>query len=169
MSNILYGPNSKPPKKLFSLPHPTPNSLPQQIKLYHVSKTKIYLTLSLRRPLSYRNQSIDLRSKSTGFYMITGSVMKGLNRYLEIYIHLLPKCFKNAVLERQEMAQCKYFFWHQNRNMFTGKFVVKSEKVLTMLRERMLFSMSSDLSFIKWLKFLSETVLWNVWSFLLFC
>ena len=81
--------------------------------------------------------------------MITGSVMKGLNRYLEIYIHLLSKCFKNAVLGRQEMAQCKYFFLTPNRNMFTGKFVVKSEKVLTMLREHILFSMSSELSFIK--------------------
>ena len=35
-----------------------------------------YLTLSWRKPLSYGNQSIDLR---TGFYMITASVMKGLN------------------------------------------------------------------------------------------
>ena len=35
-----------------------------------------YLTLSWRKPLSYRNQSIDLR---TGFYMITASVKKGLN------------------------------------------------------------------------------------------
>ena len=33
------------------------------------------LTLSRRRPLSYRNQSIDL----TGFYMIMASVMKELN------------------------------------------------------------------------------------------
>ena len=81
--------------------------------------------------------------------MIAGSVMKGLNRYLEIYIHLLSKCFKNAVLGRQEMAQCKYFFLTPNRNMFTGKFVVKSEKVLTMLREHILFSMSSESSFIK--------------------
>ena len=41
--------------------------------------------LSRRRPLSYRNQSIDLRSplicganQWTGFYMITASVLKGL-------------------------------------------------------------------------------------------
>ena len=32
------------------------------------------LTLSWRRSLSYRNQSIDL----IGFYMVTASVMKGL-------------------------------------------------------------------------------------------
>ena len=38
-----------------------------------------HLTLLWRRPLSYRNQSNDLRSKSwTGFYVITASVMKEL-------------------------------------------------------------------------------------------
>ena len=33
-----------------------------------------------------------------------------LRRYTEMYIHLLSKCFKNAVLGRQEMVQCKMFF-----------------------------------------------------------
>ena len=43
----------------------------------------ILLTLSWRRPLSYRNQSIDcLANQWTGFYMITASVMKGLNTNL---------------------------------------------------------------------------------------
>ena len=38
------------------------------------------LTLPRRRSLSYRNQSIDLHSKSrTGFYMITASILKGLS------------------------------------------------------------------------------------------
>ena len=38
------------------------------------------LTLSWWRPLSYKNQSIDLQSKSMdGFYMITDSVIKELN------------------------------------------------------------------------------------------
>ena len=37
-----------------------------------------------------------------------------LRRYLAIYRHLLSKCFKNAVLERQEMVQCN-FFWHQTK------------------------------------------------------
>ena len=37
------------------------------------------LTLSLRRPLSYRNQSTDQR---TGFYMITISVMRELKKEL---------------------------------------------------------------------------------------
>ena len=40
------------------------------------------LTFWWRRPLSYRNQSIDLRSNQwTGFYMITASVMKGLSHW----------------------------------------------------------------------------------------
>ena len=36
-----------------------------------------------------------------------------LRRYREIYRHLASKCFNNAVLLRQEMMQCKCFFWHQ--------------------------------------------------------
>ena len=36
-----------------------------------------------------------------------------LQRYTEIYRHLLWKCFKNAVLGRQEMVQRKCLFWHQ--------------------------------------------------------
>ena len=40
----------------------------------------VQLTLSWPRPISYINQSIDLRSKS-GFYMISASVMKGLNLF----------------------------------------------------------------------------------------
>ena len=36
-----------------------------------------------------------------------------LERYTEIYRYLLSKCFKKVVLGRQEMMQCKCFFWHQ--------------------------------------------------------
>ena len=45
-----------------------------------VSKNELrVLFLSRRRPISYRNQSIDLQSKSMDwFYMILASVMKGL-------------------------------------------------------------------------------------------
>ena len=40
------------------------------------------LTLSWRGPLSYRNQSIDLQSKSVDWFcMITASVMKRVNEY----------------------------------------------------------------------------------------
>ena len=46
---------------------------------FPISKNnKNHLTLSWRRPISYRNQSIDLRSKF-GFYMISASVMKELS------------------------------------------------------------------------------------------
>ena len=34
---------------------------------------------------------------------------KFLRRYLEIYRHFASKCFKNAVLGRQEMVQCNIF------------------------------------------------------------
>ena len=55
-------------------------SIPQLTPLSDIANYFLYLlsTLSWRRPLSYRNQSIGLRSK-TGFYMITVSVMKELN------------------------------------------------------------------------------------------
>ena len=51
-----------------------------------------HLTLSWRRPLLYRNQSIDLQSKNqwTGFYMITAPIMKELNLVanLSIFVSL---------------------------------------------------------------------------------
>ena len=63
-----------------------------------------------------------------------------LRRYIEIQRHLFSKCFKNAVLGRQEMVQCKYFFWHQTK-MLARKFV-KSETFLAMLREHIIFSVN---------------------------
>ena len=33
--------------------------------------------------------------------------------YTEIFRHLLSKYFENGVFGRQEMLQCKCFFWHQ--------------------------------------------------------
>ena len=36
-----------------------------------------------------------------------------LKRYTEINKYLLSMCFKKVVLGRQEMVQCKCFFWHQ--------------------------------------------------------
>ena len=38
---------------------------------------------------------------------------KFLRRYTEMYRSLLSKCFENAGLERQEMVQCKCFFWYK--------------------------------------------------------
>ena len=39
------------------------------------------LTLSWRRPISYRNQSIEGANQWTGFYVISASVMKGLSQF----------------------------------------------------------------------------------------
>ena len=50
-----------------------------------------------------------------------------------MYRHLLSKCFKNAVLERQEMVHA-IFFLTPNKSMIAGKFV-KSEIFLPVLRE----------------------------------
>ena len=62
-----------------------------------------------------------------------------LRRYTEMYGHVLSKCFKYAVLGRQEMVQRKCSFLTPNRNMFAGKFV-KSEKLLTLLGEHIILS-----------------------------
>ena len=61
-----------------------------------------------------------------------------LRRYTEIYRHLLSKCFKNVALGRQEMVQCKCFFWHQTETC-VGKFE-KSEMFLTVLSEHISFN-----------------------------
>ena len=45
---------------------------------FYLPRVTVAWGFSCRRPLSYRNQSIDLQSKAnqwTGFYMITASVM----------------------------------------------------------------------------------------------
>ena len=58
------------------------------------------LTLSWQRPLWYRNQSIDLLCKWTGFDMITASVMKDLNTAnLLDHILLFQKCLKTGVFK----------------------------------------------------------------------
>ena len=96
-----------------------------------------------------------------------------LRSYTEIYRHLHLKCFKNAVLGRQEMMQCKCFFLKPNRNVFARKFV-KWERFLAVLQENILFSMSSELRFmrsfernciVKWVNFFASFC-W-LWDFLL--
>ena len=52
-----------------------------------------FLTLSWRRPLSYKNQSIDLR---TGFYMKAAPVTKGLRK---LVLEDLPHKHENRVHE----------------------------------------------------------------------
>ena len=45
-------------------------------------------------------------------YYVSGTKIL-LRRYTEKYRHLLSKYFKNAVLGRQEMMQCKCYFLRQ--------------------------------------------------------
>ena len=67
------------------------------------------LTLLWRGPLSYRNQSIDLicsANQWTGFYIITVSVMKGLNyRYSKVG-HVIGASFL-----RKEYTRWRFFQW----------------------------------------------------------
>ena len=73
-----------------------------------------------------------------------------LRRYTEMYRHLLSKCFKNAVLGRQEMVQRKCSFLTPNRNMFARKFL-KSERLFTVLQEHVI--LSNEFRFVNWVVF----------------
>ena len=57
---------------------------------------------------------------------------------LEIYRHLLSKCFKNAIIGRQERVQCKYFFWHQTETCLLEN--LRSQKDFWLLREDIIFN-----------------------------
>ena len=74
-----------------------------------------------------------------------------LNFLKELCRQLLSNCFKNAVLRRQEMAQCKYFFWHQTETCLLEN--LESQKGFWLRCGSILFSMSSELKFIKWMRF----------------
>ena len=50
-------------------------------------------------------------------YYVSGTKIF-LRRYTEIYRHLLSKCFKNMMLERQKMAQYKCCFRRQTETFF---------------------------------------------------
>ena len=64
----------------------------------------LFLTLSWRRPLSYRNQSI-------GFYMITASVIKGWKTYFSLTNHFIylgifpPKKLLNVVVKNSNICE----------------------------------------------------------------
>ena len=62
-----------------------------------------------------------------------------LERYTEIYRHLISQCFKKVVLGRQEMMQCKCFFLTPNRNMSARKFV-DWESFLAVFWEHIIFN-----------------------------
>ena len=69
----------------------------------------------------------------------------------EIYRHLLSKCFKNAVLGPQEMVECKCFFWHQTKKCLLEK--LRSGKRFWLCWRSILFSVSSELRFVKSVRF----------------
>ena len=52
------------------------------------------------------------------------------------YRHLLSRCFKNVVLGRQEMVQCKYVFWHQTETCLLENL----KRFLGVLREHVIFN-----------------------------
>ena len=74
-----------------------------------------------------------------------------LERYAEIYRHLLSKCFKKVVLGRQEMVQCKYFSSHQTETWLLEN--LWTEKAFWLCFGIMLFSISKELRFVKWVRF----------------
>ena len=98
-----------------------------------------------------------------------------LQRCTEIFRHLLSRYFKNAVVERQEMMQCKCFFWYQTEKILLEK--LSNEKGFWLRCESVLFSMSSELRFLKWVRFFERNciVKWVIfwasfcwlWGFLL--
>ena len=68
-----------------------------------------------------------------------------LRRYLQIHRHLLSMCFKNAVLGRQEIVQCNIFSDTKQKHDCW-----KSQKYFWLCCGRILFLMSSELRFVKW-------------------
>ena len=87
-----------------------------------------------------------------------------LERYTEIYRHLLSKCFKKVVLGRQEMVQCKWSFWHQTEACLQEKFV-NWESFLSVFWKHFIFNFKRvEIRKIS-VAVLSETVLSNEWSF----
>ena len=71
------------------------------------------LTLSWRRPLSYRNAN-----QWTGFYMITAFVMKGLKEYLENNFCSFPRAFYSRSSQFGKFT-CSRFWSRFNKSIFT--------------------------------------------------
>ena len=101
-------------------------------------------------------------SRSTSCYIFETKIF--LERYTEIYRHLLSKCFKKVVLGRQEMVQCKWSFWHQTEACLQEKFV-NWESFLSVFWKHFIFNFKRvEIRKIS-VAVLSETVLSNEWSF----
>ena len=90
---------------------------------YHVATRKFhsnqfYLTLSWRRPLSYRNQSIDLRSKSVDWFLYDNGlrhervkqVIKQCVKYARIRV--FSDLFFLCNLIREKTSERNPIFWH---------------------------------------------------------
>ena len=106
------------------------------------------LTLSWRRPLSYRNQSIDLPSKWTGFYMITASIMNGLNLFiLRVYEKRWPKCARISKQNRRTIHWGKKY-WD------TGLVSEKTEALYAELNETVEAATSSYSATNKFLRYI---------------
>ena len=68
--------------------------------------------------VEFQKNSVKMKNSKTFYMAQTASCFKSyyvfgtkifLRRYTEMYRHLFSKCFKNAVLGRQEMVQCNFF------------------------------------------------------------
>ena len=87
-------------------------------------------------------------------YVVSGTKIF-LRRYTEIHRHFLSKCFKNEFLGSHEIVQCKCFFWHQTEICLLEYLYI--QKVFWLCCGRILLSMSSELRFVKWVRFFE----WN--------
>ena len=90
------------------------------------------LTLSWRRPLSYRNQSIDLLWKWAGFYMITTPVMKELTKKI-LNIIFIATIWDYTFLYREPKSapssqSCLYFQDFQDWKLLNGCVVFLQNK-----------------------------------------
>ena len=66
--------------------------------------------------------------------------------YTEIYRHLHSKCFKNSGLGRQEMVQCKCFFWHKTEICLLKNLQSETwQRLLAVLHEHIIFN-------VKWIE-----------------
>ena len=81
------------------------------VAILHCVNEQKSLTLSWRGPLLYRNQSTDLQSKWTGFYMITASVISFKKCY---YFHLNFCCFFILIWNRNHVLFLFRISWNNN-------------------------------------------------------
>ena len=83
------------------------------------------------------------------FYYLSGTKIS-LRRYGEIHRYLLQEC--SCWASRDSAVQ--FFFWHQTEAPSMEN--LQSQKVFWLCCESMLFSMSIELRFAKWLRFFEQ-------------